>query len=239
MMINCYNPGGIFTPTSSNYGNIGNILLCIGGKGAFQSPQIIQTVTGSDELTVIPGWDYGNTPDATTTFVVVEQAPQVMSQPYSTSVPGTSLMGQMQIPTYGGMVVRIEGYLATNIVSLEQAAFRELYCFGGQATRNLTGISGGISYLWLVTDNTLLCNDAAGNIVYTCLPAALIPNQTMTWRKTVTSTNTTTVYSYPGGSTPPVAGYTQAEAFGDGTTSKVLTTIGDSFSATFDGNSSF
>jgi hypothetical protein len=117
-------------------GNRGNIALVIGGKGAGQTPQTVVSNTGT-KVTVSPGWDSGETPDATSVIVLVEAFPQVTLSPDGGD-SGASFIGAVPVPNYAKQVVRVEGYISSGpgiSQSLEQVPFREIYLWGAQGTR--------------------------------------------------------------------------------------------------------
>lgn len=130
LFANLYNAG----LTTTGNGNKGNIALVIGGKGAFQSPQTVTINTGT-KVTISPGWDVGQTPDATSVIVLVD-ALQVSQSPDASAGNGASLIGTLQIPNYQRKVVRVEGYLSSGITRpIQTVPFRELYLWGAQGTR--------------------------------------------------------------------------------------------------------
>ena len=70
---------------------------------------------------------------------------------------------------------------------------REVYFTGSQGTRTITA-----NATQRVTDGLVLCDTSAGNIVFSLLPAADIPNLQLWVQKITSDTNTVTIQAYTG-----------------------------------------
>ncbi|MEI9971047.1 MAG: hypothetical protein WDO73_02785 [Ignavibacteriota bacterium] len=195
---NIYNPGLKIAK------NVGNLALVIGGKGAFQS---IQTVSANDgtKVTVSPGWDLGQTPDATSRIVLLEATPQVIMSPNFSGGNGASFIGTIPVDNYAGQVVRIEAYMGSAVTGpIETVPFRELYLLGSQGTRTIFGNTAG-----LMTDSKVNAVITVPS-TYVCPLFASVPNQAFVISNDKGSTANLTVATQTG------------DAFGDGATSRVI-----------------
>ena len=187
-------------------GNVGNLALVIGGKGAGQPAQTVIANTAT-KVTVSPGWSI--VPNATSVIILVEAVPQVTIVPDLTAVTN-SLVGRLSIANYARKVVHVEGYTTNGREGpIETAPFREVYVWGAQGTRVITADA-----TMLLTDGLVDADTTSGSIVYTCLPFSQIPNTVREVRKIRNAdSNTVTVRVDP----------TTSDTFPDGATSIVLT----------------
>jgi hypothetical protein len=112
-------------------------------------------------LTLNPGWDYGETPDATSTIVVVDAATETTAQIDPSNLGSGGLLGTFPLPSYAPHVMRVEAYYAASIVSLEKVPFREAYAWPLQNGRLVIATSAFTTDSQRSTDGTLLFDTTA------------------------------------------------------------------------------
>lgn len=190
--VNCFAPSGLTVDAE-----IDNLVYITRGTGAGQTPRAI-TGNTSTVLTVTPPFD--TIPDATSVFIVIGKAQETtVTDVASASTPNPSPVPQVATLTtnnYQNQSLMVFASILDANGNSSLSAFcpyREMYFFGAQGTRSVSG-----AVVALLTDRVVTFDTSGGPGTYTIQDASLLSNLEVLIQKGTGDPNTVTIQTADG-----------------------------------------
>lgn len=197
---------------------VGNLAFFIkgAGKGTFAK---IASNTGT-RCYIVGQWPVA--PDSSSRLVILSGSTSnsVLMSGINNSNPNTVESFKLDVLNYGRQTVflQVSSRSPTGVASgYVNDEFRELFLFGAQAPTSIASTLTQTTFYMSIGMSMINADATLGSITFVLLPASQISGRTITVSKSDSTSNTVTIVPY-----------SSADEFEDGTSSVVLSFIGDS-----------